>query len=72
MPIFEYACDDCHAEVELLVRDGRIPECPECSSRSLTKRLSVPSIGKSTAPSVGGRCDTSLPPCSPKCCRINS
>jgi len=50
MPLYEYRCEECRKECELLVKnmDSR-PECPECGSRKMSKLLSV--IG---APVVDG------------------
>jgi putative FmdB family regulatory protein len=42
MPIYEYACDDCNSEFELLVRGSEEPSCPTCHSTKLERRLSVP------------------------------
>lgn len=42
MPLFEYVCQDCQHDCELLIRGGEVPECPECGSRRLEKQLSVP------------------------------
>ncbi|HVA48618.1 MAG TPA: zinc ribbon domain-containing protein [Pirellulales bacterium] len=42
MPLYEYQCDACGDEFELLVRSGDKPECPSCRSPRLAKRLSVP------------------------------
>jgi|TARA_B110000263_G_scaffold149899_1_gene130059 putative FmdB family regulatory protein len=46
MPIFEYACRDCHNEFELLVlpRDTADPACPGCQSTALEKQLSIASV----------------------------
>lgn len=41
MPIYEYACRDCGREFEALVRSDTVPECPQCRSTQLDKRLSV-------------------------------
>lgn len=41
MPIYEYACDACGREFELLVRSDTVPQCPGCQSQQLTKQLSV-------------------------------
>jgi putative FmdB family regulatory protein len=41
MPLYEYVCQDCEAQAELLVSSTREPECPACGSRKLTKLLSV-------------------------------
>ena len=41
MPIYEYACQDCGREFETLVRSDTVPECPQCHSVVLEKKLSV-------------------------------
>ncbi|MBI3649466.1 MAG: zinc ribbon domain-containing protein [Acidobacteria bacterium] len=41
MPIFEYVCNDCGKNFELLVRQSTIIECPACNSKTLEKQLSV-------------------------------
>jgi putative FmdB family regulatory protein len=49
MPLYEYRCQDCKRESELLVRTFESePECPQCGSVRMDKLLSV--IG---APVVG-------------------
>ena len=41
MPIFEYQCASCNNEFETLVRaSGPQPECPECNSTDLRKKMS--------------------------------
>ena len=42
MPIYEYACDACDAEFELLVCGSERPSCPSCHSTKLERRISVP------------------------------
>lgn len=44
MPIFEYVCDDCGAEFDLLVRGRETPACTACGSTALTKKLSLPRV----------------------------
>jgi putative FmdB family regulatory protein len=41
MPIFEYVCQACKNQFELLVRQSTKLECPECKSVKLEKQLSV-------------------------------
>ena len=41
MPIYEYACQDCGQQFELLVRSDTKLECPHCHSVQLDKQLSV-------------------------------
>lgn len=63
MPLYEYHCEACGANIELLVRNSEEkPKCSECESPKLTKLLSVVSghvAGGATAslptmPSGGG------------------
>jgi len=52
MPIYEYACNGCGKEFETLVRESSpAPECPDCHSTALHKKLSVFAALKSS-PSV--------------------
>ena len=44
MPIYEYVCQDCTIEFELLVRGDMTPACPGCESTSLEKRFSLPRV----------------------------
>jgi putative FmdB family regulatory protein len=43
MPIYEFICDECERESEILVRSSRWKgtPCPHCGSKKLTKKLSV-------------------------------
>jgi len=56
MPLYEYSCQDCHSEFELLIRGSETPHCPECAGERLDKLLSVP------AAHAAGR---DLPTCRP-------
>jgi putative FmdB family regulatory protein len=42
MPLYEYHCDDCQADVELLIRGTDQPVCPTCGGTRLAKQFSVP------------------------------
>lgn len=41
MPIYEYVCRECENKFEALVRSVTVPECPNCQSTELEKKLSV-------------------------------
>jgi len=41
MPLYEYHCPSCHKDIELLVRGGEQPNCPECGSSRMERLLSV-------------------------------
>ncbi len=56
MPLYEYTCDQCDYEFELLIRSSSDqPACPTCGTKKITRQLSVP------AAHVGG--SNSLPVC---------
>jgi putative FmdB family regulatory protein len=58
MPIYEYTCDKCDREFELLIRtDSDKPLCPECGTTKVIKRLSVPAAHTAASSSLN-ICDT--------------
>jgi putative FmdB family regulatory protein len=63
MPIYEFHCDGCERDSEILVRssDWKGTQCPHCGSMKLDKKLSVfASSGGENAsvrsPKSGGGC----------------
>lgn len=74
MPLFEFVCQDCAGEFELLTGPRETPECPQCGSRKMEKLMSVSAgrvaSGKSL-PVVPSACPPpSHGPCGPGCCRL--
>jgi len=73
MPIYEYACTVCGKEFEKLVRQSSPhPECPNCHSSELRKKLSAFSA-LSSAPSataLPGPCGSCGHPDGPGACRL--
>ena len=69
MPLFQYTCQECDADFEMLVNRGDKVECPKCASKKLEKQTSMPGMPqvKGSAPSSCG--DLSLPPCGAQGCR---
>jgi putative FmdB family regulatory protein len=59
MPIYEFHCDKCEQDSEILVRSSRWQgsKCPHCGSTKLSKKLSV------FASSGGGRPAAAAPGC---------
>ncbi|MFN9287429.1 MAG: FmdB family zinc ribbon protein, partial [Planctomyces sp.] len=41
MPLFEFVCEQCQHQAELLVGRSETPACPSCGSRKMQKQLSV-------------------------------
>jgi putative FmdB family regulatory protein len=58
MPLYEYTCQKCHSDFELLIRGSEQPKCPDCGSAKLEKHFSVPAAHT--------RGSSSLPVCSPE------
>ena len=65
MPIYEFHCEKCEHDSEILVRssDWKGTACPHCGSKKLSKKFSVfasaPASGGNEAPSCasgGGGC----------------
>jgi putative FmdB family regulatory protein len=53
MPMFEYLCNDCGKQNELLlVFSDDVPECKSCGSRNLEKIMSAPSSLTGSSPSA--------------------
>ncbi len=51
MPIYEYTCNSCKKEFEILILGGDKPACPGCDSKDLSRLLSrCGFISKSTGP----------------------
>ena len=74
MPIFEYACNDCHTTFEALVRSDTVPECPQCHSTALEKLLSVFSTTATSAapaPLIPNPCGSCGHPGGPGACAMN-
>ena len=73
MPIYEYACNRCGHEFETLVRTGVAPDCPDCHSTDLGKKLSVFATGGSadTASVAAGPCGSCGHPGGPGSCALN-
>ena len=44
MPLYEYECEKCDHQFEMLVFTGDKVECPECTSPKVTQRLSGSSL----------------------------
>lgn len=62
MPIYEYRCEECDSEFELLVLPGREVRCLRCGSSKLTKLMSVFASLSSKARSGGNPCGPSYCP----------
>jgi len=47
MPIWEYSCQTCGHQFELLVRGTTTPACKACGSENLTRLISLPAVKSS-------------------------
>ncbi|MDE0309952.1 MAG: zinc ribbon domain-containing protein [Acidiferrobacterales bacterium] len=43
MPIYEYVCEDCDYELEIIqrIKEARLTRCPACNEESLRRKLSA-------------------------------
>lgn len=75
MPLFEYECETCHHQFELLVRESTALECPACHGRELAKQLSVFAVSGSSrgdaAPRAVGPCGSCGHPDGPGSCSVH-
>jgi putative FmdB family regulatory protein len=77
MPLYEYRCQDCDHDFELLVRESTALECPACHGRALEKQLSVFAVGAegraggSRAAAPMGPCGSCGHPDGPGSCSLN-
>jgi len=75
MPLYEYSCTRCEQDFEALLFPGEKTEdveCPSCQGHEVKRKVSATAAPKTTSLSLGGACNTNLPPCGPGCCRVGS
>lgn len=73
MPLFEFHCEPCNADFELLVRSSETPACPECGQVEIERLFSAPAAPVMNGGSLPMASDCPPPsagPCSPNCCRL--
>lgn len=69
MPMYEYQCQRCEHQFETLVSGDESVECPKCQGRQLERLLSVPAKPPASATAMPMACNSSGPPCGPRCAR---
>jgi putative FmdB family regulatory protein len=52
MPIYEYRCEKCESQFELLVTSSETPACPDCGSEELEKKDSVFGVTDGSTPAL--------------------
>ncbi len=68
MPFYEYRCQSCDKQVEVLQKmsDAPLEECPSCGAREMKKLISASAsvFSSSQAPGcAGGDVSSAVPPC---------
>ncbi|HEV2392598.1 MAG TPA: FmdB family zinc ribbon protein [Verrucomicrobiae bacterium] len=63
MPIYEFHCDKCKRDSELLVRSSKWKgaQCPHCGSTKLSKKLSVFASAAAANPGEASACNAASP-----------
>jgi len=69
MPLYEYECEKCEHTFEKLVSNSDAVACPKCQSERLRRLLSVPAKPLTQTAAVT-QCNSSGPPCGPRCSRF--
>ena len=59
MPIYEFHCDKCEQDSEILVRSSKWKgtKCPHCGSAKLSKKLSVFASSAASSAGAAPACD---------------
>lgn len=71
MPMFEFVCEQCSSQFELLVHPGEKPDCPKCGSVKIEKLMSVSAgrvAGGSALPIASPGPAPAAHSCFPGCC----
>ncbi len=55
MPLYDFHCQGCGVDAELLVRGTNTPTCPACGSEQLERLLSLPAVRSDATRDVVGR-----------------
>jgi putative FmdB family regulatory protein len=60
MPIYEFHCEACERDSEILVRstDWKNSECPHCSSKKLAKKFSTFAAASASGSAPSGKIPT--------------
>ena len=56
MPIYDFTCQECGEQSEVLVRGESQPECPRCGSERMTRLLPLVASPSRDANAAGGDC----------------
>lgn len=73
MPLFEYVCEECEREFELLVSHRETPACPKCGSIRMNRLMSAAAgrVASGSGLPIASSCPPpSMGPCGTGCCRL--
>ncbi len=71
MPIYEFRCEKCDQQFEILVRGQEKISCPECQDHRVERLLSAHATSNRSLQQLPMSCPPpSAGPCGPGCCRL--
>jgi len=75
MPLYEYVCQECSHQFELIVHRSTVPVCPRCETSHIEKQLSAFAVsggeGNSEWEGGSGSCGTCGDPRGPGACAMD-
>ncbi|MFN0052923.1 MAG: FmdB family zinc ribbon protein [Planctomycetales bacterium] len=73
MPLFEFRCEECQSDFEVLIRSQDQAHCPQCGNGKVKKLFSETAVavnGSQSSLPLAAACPPGNAPCGPACCRL--
>jgi len=63
MPLYDYRCNACGQQFELLVRSSTVPACPHCAATALERLVSLTAPQGTSQALIAAPCSRSVRSC---------